>query len=69
MKNETHPEIDNVTMEQATALLWLIVCTDGRDCKCHIVDPCIKCRTVEKAAAAFPNLYNTYLQAEQETTK
>jgi hypothetical protein len=67
MKNETHPDIDNVTVEQATALMWLIVCAGARECKCHVVDKCVTCNSMEQAAAAFPNIYNTYEKQKRET--
>ncbi len=67
MRNETHADIDHLSAEQATALTWLIVCAGARECKCHVVDKCITCVSMEKTAAAFPNIYKTYELARKET--
>jgi hypothetical protein len=66
MTNNTHELLDHISAEQATALTWLVVCAGARECKCHIVDKCIRCVSMEKVAAAFPNLYATYEQARKE---
>ena len=66
MKNKTFADIDNLNIEQATALMWMLVCVGARECKCHVVDKCVTCNSMEKAAAAFPNIYNTYDQQKRE---
>jgi len=66
MTNETHFYIDNITIEQATAITWLLVCVGASECKCHVVDKCVRCTSLEKSAAAFPNNYNIYCKAEQD---
>ena len=67
MTNSTHELLDHLNAEQATALTWLIVCAGARECKCHVVDKCVTCNSMEQAAAAFPSIYKTYENQKRET--